>query len=253
MASTNVFSPLCPEWLIDPENVGYDDEFWEIINFYMLHSLCDGQSWKKNSLENTYSWKKYPWSPASYLKTKLIKAIWDEEEPQIYMAKTRALFEGKIYGKNLDEDFYKRLSTQRVGFVKVSNGTNNDNIIMSMFYHIRNALAHGRYGLITCDENDYFILMEDGSKSGDFFEVTARMILKKSSLVKMIRAIKDGPEEEPDYGFEILEAIKRGNNTRTKICEDIEINEQIYSRETQKLRCSGKIKWNKKIWELTDT
>lgn len=84
--STNVYSQKKPSWLTDNEDVGYDADFWRIINFYVLHSLCMSQNYKGITLQSTFSWDKSPWNNDNYLKNKILSAIWDGEEPHIYMS-----------------------------------------------------------------------------------------------------------------------------------------------------------------------
>ena len=249
--STNVFSPLRPDWLNDIDGVGYDEDFWSIIRFYLLCSLCDGQSWKGYSLHESYLWKVHPWSPSCYLKDKIIRAIWGDEEPKLYMSETRALYEGKISGKDLDENFTHNIMTQRAGYVMSSTGKNNNNQIMSLLYHIRNGFAHGRYGFAALENDDYMVFLEDGKDNGEQFEVTARIAIKKSSLMAIKRIIINGPSEEPDYCEEVMASIsERGYHTKKKIMYDIDISESDWNRVILQLKNSGRIVYNKKKWEI---
>jgi len=248
---TNVYSPLRPEWITDIKGVGYDEDFWAIIKFYLLHSLCDGQSWKGYSLHESYLWKVHPWSPSRYLKDRIIEAIWGDEKSKLYMAKTRALYEGKIFGKDLDDNFTSNIAMQRAGYVKVSTGKNNDNEIMSLFYHIRNGFAHGRFGFAALEDNDYMIFLEDGKASGDQFEVTARIALKKSSLLAIKEILIDVPSAEADYCDEVIASItERGCNTKKQIMEDLDISETVWNRVSQLLKDDGRIEFDKKKWKI---
>ncbi len=246
--STNVFSPLYPDWLRDVENIGYDDDFWKIVDFYLLHSICEKQSWKGMSL-SYYLWKKYPWNPSSYLKDKILKAIWGEEKPCLYAADKRTDLESKIYGKDLDEDFYLNSSQQRAGYVKQ---TAYKNEIMSLFHHIRNGLAHGRYGLSALNENDYMFFIEDGDRKDDRFIVTARIAIKKTSLLSIREIIISGPDEDVDYSMEIINSIERGNNTKSKVKKDIGITDSVWDKEIYKLKENGKVAYNNNLkkWAL---
>ena len=238
---TNVFSPLRPDWLTDPDNQCYDKDFWDIILFYVLHSLCDGQSCKGHTLQDTYLWKPNPWRPADYLKKKILYAIWGGDIPNLFMAQNRAGFKGKIFDKNLDADFYKDCYSQRMCYVKVSNGKNNGNEIMSLFYHLRNGFAHGRYGMTPISDNDYMFFLEDGKRNNNEFEVTARIAIKKSSLLAIRNIIMEGPDDEPNYGDEIIESIRNGNETKSMIKKDLNIDDNIWEREILKLKNTGQV------------
>jgi hypothetical protein len=65
---------------------------------------------------------------------------------------------------------------------------------MAVFYHIRNALAHGRLAMYKYGKDIIFVL-EDGIKSGDRFQVRSRMVLKKSTLLKWIDILESGPKK----------------------------------------------------------
>ena len=250
--STNVFSPLRPDWLRDVNGVGYDSEFWEIINFYLLHSLCDRQSWKGHTLSGEYHWKTKPWKPDSYLKDKIIRAIWRDKDCHLYMADKHEALESKIKDKNLDGNFYLDAFNQRAGYVMVSKGKENKSQIMSLLYHIRNALAHGRYGFVPISDDDYMIFMEDGQSDGEQFAVTARIALKKSSLMKIREIIRNGPDEDPDYAAEILASIKNGKNKKKMIIEDLKISDNIWNKYIDVLSSENLIQYDncKKIWKI---
>lgn len=59
---------------------------------------------------------------------------------------------------------------------------------MSVFYHIRNAFAHGRFDFRILNNEKYYI-MEDAYKD---LKVSARMILKKQTLLNWIDIIEGG-------------------------------------------------------------
>ena len=64
---------------------------------------------------------------------------------------------------------------------------NKNNQFISAFYHIRNALAHGRFCIQNVNGEDFFAF-EDVGKN----KVSARMILRKSTLLQWIELIEGG-------------------------------------------------------------
>lgn len=252
--STNVFSLLSPEWLEDIPGVGYDEEFWDIINFYLLHSLCDEQSWKGHTISSEYLWKAHPWRPDSYLKDKIIQAIWGRADRKLFMAEKRTSYQSMLEGKNLGEDFYLNTYEQRAGYVKVSKGKGNSGEIMGLFYHIRNSFAHGRYGCVPIEENDYMIFMEDGRPFNGQFEVTARIALRKSSLMRIREVIMNGPDHDPEYALEIIASMRDGNKTKKSIMADLDISESIWKKYSHQLKIKNQIIYdrNRKIWKLNE-
>ena len=246
--STNVYSQLYPSWL--DNQIPADNDFRDIIEFYVLQSMCDGQSFKGNSLQDTFHWKKNPWNPDSYLKNKIIKTIWGESIPQIYMAEKRSDFQSKIFGKQLDEDFYKNFMDQRAGFVKCNKGKGNENLIMSLFYHLRNGFAHGRFVTIPCAEDDYAIVLEDGNCKDPLFEVTARIVIRKTSLIMVKRLICGGPTEVMDYSQDIIKLICSGINTKGGIIKETGMLEAEWDKEIQRLRLNGIARFDNNHWSI---
>ena len=60
-----------------------------------------------------------------------------------------------------------------------------------MFYHLRNAFAHCRLNMVDVDGECVFIL-EDVVTSKGKNKLSARMILRKSTLLKWIDIIESG-------------------------------------------------------------
>lgn len=70
------------------------------------------------------------------------------------------------------------------------------NQFISVFYHLRNAFAHGRLNMIDIGlKDDYVFIFEDIQKKKEMCKVTARMILRKSTLLKWIDIIEAGYHE----------------------------------------------------------
>ena len=91
------------------------------------------------------------------------------------------------------------------------------NMMMSLFDHIRNALAHGRFYIY----EDGMIAMESGKivyvpeKRKKMMSIRARMLIKKDDLIKWIEIIEKGNVEE-DIVKEIEEARKKAKETRKR-------------------------------------
>lgn len=73
---------------------------------------------------------------------------------------------------------------------------NQKNQFMSVFYHIRNAFAHGRLNMVDVDGDCVFILEDvQPNKKEEKLKVSARMIIKKSTLLRWIDIIEGGQTE----------------------------------------------------------
>ncbi|MCF0133406.1 MAG: hypothetical protein HUJ72_06030 [Blautia sp.] len=101
---------------------------------------------------------------------------------------------------NLLENFPKNLDEERAA-VSISD----QNQFLSLFRHIRNAFSHGRINMHETKDGDLMFIFEDvGRKVSGGIPVSARMLLRKSTLLKWIDIIEAGPqtasEEDTDNG-----------------------------------------------------
>ena len=68
----------------------------------------------------------------------------------------------------------------------------NLNQIESIFYHIRNSFAHGRFQIYSYKDELYYVF-ESGiiKKSIDKIELKARMVIKEKTLLKWIEILNN--------------------------------------------------------------
>lgn len=250
MAALGKITEIHPEWLdtiVPPE---YEDAgLYEIILFFVIHSPCNGQSSKGISLTDR-GWKVKPWYSPKYLKEKLDKVIWGDGLRLLKMVEGKAKLLPEINSLDLDDDFYTHRDKQRMLYSKISN-SGCESEYMSLFYHIRNALAHGRLAMYPAKNNDITFVMEDGKQIGresnNDFEVSARIVINKSSLLRVIELLKNPPTEN-DYSDDILNAIKSGNCTKSKITATLGIDEYTYDRFIQSLKLKGLVEYKHNQW-----
>jgi hypothetical protein len=183
--SGNITVEFRPEWLdyIMPEKFN-SPELNRIVTFFVFHSPCRQLSAMSKSLEE-YGWNA-PWKKPQYLQRKL-KAT-STNNGLIFSAQTigdmrQALEKSRLMG-NLTDD----LNTERIAIFN-----NQRNQFMSVFYHLRDAFAHGRLNMFDIGlEDDYVFLFEDVRKNKSVYQVTARMILRKNTLLNWIELIEGG-------------------------------------------------------------
>lgn len=148
-------------------------EIQKIINFYVLHVPCEDLSARATVLKNTYKLKKEMHLMDSNFF--FMAEVWNEMKPVLEDAGLSKNFPPKKYEEKIC--VYKK-----------------DNQLVSVFSHIRNSLAHGRFNIIDSNNETFFILEDFKSEvdRGKGYRVSARMILKKSTLLKWIEAIEGG-------------------------------------------------------------
>lgn len=252
MEQEKIITEIHPHWLDTVVPNEYEDSgLYEIILFFVIHSPCIGQSAQGVSLTE-YGWKPKPWYSPKYLKDKLDKAIFGDGMRLLKMADNKEKLLSEIDSLDLNDDFYNHRDSQRMLYSIINNkGCGNE--YMSLFYHIRNSLAHGRLAMYPAKNNDITFVMEDGKKISkdkeDKFEVSARIIINKSSLLRIIEVIKNPPIEN-DYSEDIINAIKNGNNTKNKIISELDITDEIYKKFISQLRSEGRIAFEHNRWKI---
>lgn len=252
MADEGKITKIHPAWLDTVVPSEYEDEgLYEIILFFVIHSPCSGQSSKGISLSER-GWKAKPWYSPKYLKEKLDKAIFGDDLRLLKMVESKAKLLPEIGSLDLDDDFYIHRDKQRMLYSKI-NQSGCESEYMSLFYHIRNSLAHGRLAMYPAKNNDITFVMEDGKQVGkesdDKFEVSARIIINKSSLLKVIELLKNPPVEN-EYSEDILDAIKNGSCTKCKIMAELGIDEYTYEKFIQILKLKNKISFEHRQWNI---
>lgn len=204
-----------PEWIevVIPKEY-YDEDFYKIMMFFVFHSPCLGQSKRMITLQDR-GWKKEPWHSSSYLKDKFDDAIFGDNIRLYKMSESHNSFEEAIESLNLGEIFYNKRDKQRFCHVKV-NKPSCQSVYMSFFYHLRNMLAHARIAMYPAKHKDICFVMEDGEnveKDSDAkFRVSARAVIFKSSLLRIIDLLENPPEDR-EYAEDILKLINAGKNT----------------------------------------
>lgn len=182
-------SPLHPGWLEREAPASYaDEELKRIVLFYVIYTPCPGASAKGIPIE-TYGWDKSVWTQGR-LRKQLLSAASLEKHKTFFSVKTTAELKDAFTQAKMRKGFHRDRSVEKIVFYK-----GKDNEVLSIFRHIRNALAHGRLAMYACgeDEKDIIFVLEDGVPGSGNYIVNSRMILKKSTLLKWIDIIKQGP------------------------------------------------------------
>lgn len=173
-----------PDWIdVDVTKKLNKAELNRIFTFFVFYSPCMELSAMSKSLEG-YGWGDTPWKKPQSLQHKLKKL--SNNPKLIFSAQTIDDMNQAIMQAEL-QDVLAKLDSERVAIFN-----NKRNQFMSVFYHLRNAFAHGRFKIIGIENDDYIFIFEDVKKSKTTYEVTARMVLRKSTLIKWIDLIEAG-------------------------------------------------------------
>lgn len=174
-----------PNWMniITPDRFN-DQDLFRIVVFFVFHSPCANLSAMRKPLSE-YGWHT-PWRKPYYLNRQLRQAASTYE--LIYSAKGYDEMDTALEKADLKDSFPSDFSRERICIYD-----NQGNQFLSVFYHIRNAFAHCRLNMVDVDGECVFILEDvQPKKNSEQLKVSARMILRKSTLLKWIELIENG-------------------------------------------------------------
>ena len=179
------------EWLQRNINQEFaNGDFFRIVMFYILHSPCKKGSYNPVKLES-YGWKN-PWHGKA-LKN-LIDTAAGFTEKTCFYAEAQKDFKELWSGSGFDDNFYDIKDLEFAVFTHVGES----NSYLDLLHHIRNCFAHGRF-TAQKHNKEYYIFMEDVKPEHGKLIVNARMILKRSTLIKWIDIFECKTEEAKKY------------------------------------------------------
>ena len=133
-----------------------DADFVRIVNFFVFHSPCKGLSAMGVSLAE-YGWSN-PWKSPFYLNKQLRQAATNYELLFSAQNRTTKKNQSAVENKEAKKDMME-MALEKSGlkdhfphsFEKevICFRNNKNNQFISAFYHIRNALAHGRFCIVS--------------------------------------------------------------------------------------------------------
>lgn len=175
-----------PAW-VDKESLlkFKNEDFRRIVDFFVFLNPCKSIC-KRADFSAFYNWKS-PWRKPYKLNEQLKKA--SSNPKLLFSAENYEAVESALEKSRLKDNFPDDISNERVCF---HNGQSSQ--FMSLFYHLRNSFAHSRFA-IKDNDNDWIFIFEDVTGIGENTRVSARMILKKSTLLKWIEIIEGGEKK----------------------------------------------------------
>lgn len=164
-----------PTWINNNDIDFSDSKIQKILDFYLLKTPSEKLSARGRTLES------YGWNNTYDLKKKIGLS---NKNSFFIFAETLKEMNGALKDSNLEKKFWENCN-ERVCLYTVKNQLN------SLFYHIRNSIAHGRFDIIKKETGNIFI-MEDVNKEN----ISARMVLKESTLLNWIKIIEQGEQSK---------------------------------------------------------
>ncbi len=161
----------------------------EILPFYIINTIQDSYSYRGFSVEEL-GWPSNIWNTGA-LKDQLFHVANLTVGYNLRIAQKLDEMSDACKLAHLENDFYHNYHDERIAIYVDSHS----NLVLSIFKHIRNALAHGRFIMVPMGD-DYSFVMESVDNNKQTLIVKARIVLKASTLLKWKEIVLKGPQEE---------------------------------------------------------
>lgn len=159
----------------------FTTKFNKIFKFFVIFSPCKRYATQGRTLEY-YGWKTKDSKSKSCLNNSLNYSLISKNI--ICVDSYKELYE-KISNLGIETEDFTNIKDEKGIFIRGSETS----YFMSMFYHIRCALAHGRFTILKDGKNTIYYF-ENGQKVDmSKFKVSARIVIYESTLLKYIKLI----------------------------------------------------------------
>ena len=160
----------------------------DILPFYVVNTLHESYSYRSIPVTN-YGWPDNIWNTGA-LKEQLFHVANLSNDYNLFIAERLEDMSDACNHAHMGDDFYLYRDQERIA-IYVNSSTN---IVLSIFKHIRNALAHGRFIMVPMGDDIMFVL-ESVDNNRQSLVVKARMVLRYSTLIRWMEIIKMGPQD----------------------------------------------------------
>lgn len=181
--------PFTPGWIKNKDSLTLSDGLYEILKFYLWGTPCRFVSSCGKPI-NECGWGNDVWKKGN-LRSYLLSI--GNLQPRTTYKKVKNASDMTHDAASIGlggSNFHSRIDCNRIVFLEKKN----DPEILSIFYYIRCAFAHGRFEVHRNNANEVYYTMEAikrkrGTK--DYIS-KARMVLSEKTLLDWIRIVKEG-------------------------------------------------------------
>lgn len=199
-----------PKWPNNSILKKYDDEaLSRIVMFYVFYSPGSKTTYLARKIKEYYEWSN-PWRSPYQLD----KQLQNGNEITIKHSDNLDKLDNNLKEIGLKKFPISELSSYREIICVYKPKSSNCAIFDEVFRHIRNSLAHGRFLIYPIDDKDFIFELEDVQKDStdNKYKVSARMLIKKSTLIRWIDIIEGGEKKyhkSQRKSFKKTEKIRR--------------------------------------------
>lgn len=172
IASASILGTLPDEYTLSVK------DYYSIYSFYVTHSMCKSLSVKKRGFCD-YGWASN--STTDPLIAAALKGVLNLHRNPEFVFTTKNDLSSQFTNRSLADGPVTDLTRERA----VIGITYEDSNYHKLFHHIRNGLAHGSFRLRNSLDHEKMMIIQDN----DRYNVTARIVLKLSTVLAFIEAI----------------------------------------------------------------
>lgn len=237
-----------PNWISDGDILNMDEDTRKIIYFFVAETPCKNESARGKTLSQ-YGWENDDPPKEGNFEEGLFEIAGLTKENLFFESKREKMKE-RFNETGMTGAFYEKLGGNFIVSLV------NRNRVLDIFRHIRNSIAHLRFDIKNTELGTFFIF-EDGAQNGKKFEVKARMILKKETLLKWIEWIKTGTEEVKkqiqEMDNKILEFVKNNSvQSMGEISEKLKYRKNKVENAIKRLKEQNKIEYRNRKWNVIE-
>lgn len=178
-----------PDWIdVKSFNRNELEVLKEILPFYVINTLQENYSYRGIPITN-YGWPDNIWNTGD-LKEQLFHVANLSMGYNLFVAERLEDMSDICSQAHLDSNFYQYRDQERIAIYVNSKS----NLVLSIFKHIRNSFAHGRFVMYSLGDDTMFV-MESVDNSRQGLVLKARLVLRASTLIRWMEIIKKGPVE----------------------------------------------------------
>ncbi len=160
----------------------------EILPFYIINTLHESYSYRSIPI-TAYGWPENVWN-TGVLKEQLFYAANLTLGHNLLVVERLDDMSEVCLQAHMGDDFYQYRDQERI----VIYVNSRSNTVLSIFKHIRNALAHGRFVMYPFGD-DFMLALESVDNHQRGIVVKARMVIRASTLISWKNIITNGPQE----------------------------------------------------------
>lgn len=161
------------------------DEYYLLYQFFVTYSMCGKQSSKIREIDD-YGWKSKKTDQKNDIVTSGLKSalssILDLDTNPMFILTEKDNLREKFAEVNLTDGNPTEIITERAVIGKTLSESNS---YFKLFYRVRDGFAHGKFVLRLGENNEKMLIIQDD----DRYNVTARIIIKKDTLLDYVRTI----------------------------------------------------------------